>query len=568
MQSRREFLRSLSLAVVAASTAPISALGDARRRLSADLVVYGATSAGVAAAVQAARLGRSVVLLEPSRLIGGMTASGIGATDIQSEQYCSGFAREFYQRVYKHYGDASFWHYCTRAEFVSHSPVLRASPDKIPIWHKFEPHVASRIFVDMLREAGVRIVMGERLDLRQGVVKHGAKIVSLTMESGMIVSGGVFVDATYEGDLLAKAGVHYTIGRESNEVYGEAYNGVRPGSPLRIDPFVRPGDPSTGLLPGVAAASPGAAGQADTRVQAYNFRLCLTDVPENRVPIVKPDGYDPRLYESMARTLSRLFKPMPPAVYSTDPNHGRILMMTPLPNCKVDLNTNAGTVSADLVGASYAWPDGDYALRDRLWQQHASYTKGLLWFAANDPRMTPASRREVTRWGLAGDEFADTNFWPPHLYVREARRMVSDYVMTEHHSRRSASADDGVAVASYPIDCHCVSYYVGEAGQTMSEGNLFAPNHPFAISFRSIRPRSRECENLLVTCAVSATHVAFSAIRMEPVFMMLGQAAGTAASIALTDRITVQDVPYDRLRAQLRRDGMVLSPLPDAVHKA
>lgn len=551
----------LSASIVVAGLGSTRAHSDAKRRISADVVVYGATSAGVIAAVAAAKLGRSVALVESSRTIGGMTVSGLSATDIQLEAYCGGLAREFYHRLYCYYGDASSWHYCTRGEFTAHSPVLHASPAKIPIWHKFEPHVASRILIDLLREAGVRVVLDERLDLRQGVLKHGAKIVALTMESGTQVVGKVFVDATYEGDLLAKAGVRYVVGREANSVYGEEFNGIRPGLALRSDPFVRAGDPSAGLLPGVAFAEPGPVGTADTRVQGYFFRLCLTDVPENRVPIAKPDGYDPRLYEGMARSLSRLFSPYPPAVYAGASAANQVLSLTPLPNRKVDLNTNAGSVTADLIGASYNWPDGDYATRVKLWQKHATYTRGLLWFAANDPRMAPASRNEIARWGLAADEFSDTNFWPPHLYVREGRRMVSDYVMSEQHSRRGMSADDGIAVASYSIDCHCVSYYVGPSRELMSEGNLFTHSNPFAISYRAIRPRARECENLLVTCAISASHVAYSAIRMEPVFMMLGQAAGTAASIAATDQSTVQDVPYERLRAQLLRDGLILTPL-------
>lgn len=565
MYSRRDFVKSLAAALLVAGGASDCARSDRVPRSSADIIVYGATSAGVTAAVQAARMGYDVILVEPGRSIGGMTTSGLGATDISSPTYCSGLALEFYRRVYRYYGRDEAWRFERRASYVARRPAIRASLQAVPIWHRFEPHAAARVFDDMLREARVTVLTGRRLDLARGVERVGRRIVSLTMLTGEVISGEMFIDATYEGDLLASAGVRTIVGREANDVYGETLNGVRPGAALAIDPHVSPGDERSGLLPGIQGAAPGPAGSADGRVQAYNFRLCLTDKEENAVPFPKPRWYNSADYEAIGRvfaqngrrgglaTLAR-FARSPSTICE-------FASYTPLPNCKVDANTGPGPLNLDPVGLSYGWAEGGYAQREEIWGRHAEYMKGLMWFAANDSRAPEVVRLQTRRWGLAADEFPESDNWPPLLYVREARRMVSDCVMTERHAFGEEAVRDGVAVASYRLDCHRVSYYRGADGQLETEGGLFVSSRPFAISYRAIRPNAGQCTNVTAACCVSASHVAYSSIRMEPVYMMLGQAAATACCLALGEGFTVQELPYVQLRRQLLRDGLTVEPV-------
>ncbi len=418
----------------------------------------------------------------------------------------------------------------------------------------------------MVREAGVTVVLGERLDLKKGVRKDGARITAITMESGREFAAKVFIDASYEGDLMAKSGVSYIVGREPNSLYGETLNGTFPFTPApfpKISPHVIPGDPKSGLLPRVEPKPPAPKGSGDHRVQAYNFRVCLTDIPENRVPISKPANYNPLEYELLARHIATMKNvrpgPRKHAAIGLRGNGGDLgINFELVPNRKTDSNSGS-EFGSDMFGASYDWPEGDYAARERLFQYHKDYTLGLLWFLGHDERLPVEVRAEMQRWGLPKDEFADTGHFPHQLYVREARRMISDYVVTEHDAKGGPRAEDGVALASYPLDSHGVTLYVDEKGVLHRERGFFVGGFSaFPISYRALRPRAGECDNLLVLSCLSASHAAYGSVRMEPVFMMLGHAAGAAASLAIDRSATVQNVPYPALRERLLAEKQIL----------
>jgi hypothetical protein len=522
-----------------------------------DIVVYGGTSGGVVAAVQAARSGHSVVLISPTQKLGGLTASGLGMTDTAGyRQIIGGLAREFYQRIGKHYGDPSNWHWGDREGYMKK---VASGAARDGMMHNFEPHVAEKVFEEWAADSKITIVRGERLDLRQGVIKEGARITALRMESGRTFPGKIFMDASYEGDLLPGAGVAHTLGRESKETYQERFAGVQPRAGVEhqfrhpADPYIKPGDASSGLLPEIHAATPaamGSEGSADKLIQAYNFRLCLTDVPENRIPIQRPDGYDPARYELLGRYFKAGFA-HPFGLHDA------------MPNRKTDLN-NFGPFSVDYLRGNDGYVEGDYATRDRIIAEHIRYQKGLLYFFLTDERVPTEIRQQLAQWGYAKDEFADNGHWPWQIYVREARRMISDYVMTEHHILGPQIAPDSIGLGCYPLDCHNVQRFVNAEGYALVEGGIFASQHsPYPISYRSIVPRRAECENLLVPWSLSASHVAFLSIRMEPVFMVLSQSAATAASLALQNHCPVQDIAYDQLRDQLAKQNQVLDFKPD-----
>ncbi len=491
-----------------------------------DVVIYGGTSSGVIAATKAARLGRSVVLIEPSRHLGGMTVSGLGATDIGNKAAIGGMAREFYQRVGRKYDQDEAW--------------------------RFEPHVAEAVYAEMFAETDVQIVLGERLGRRRGVRMAGQRINAIRMESGRLYRGGVFIDATYEGDLMAGAGVTYTVGREGNAQYDETLNGVQTHNATHhqfikdVDPYIVPGDPSSGLLPGIDAAGPGEEGSGDQRVQAYCFRMCTTDVAANRRPWAKPDGYDPQQYELLLRNFD--------AGDERVPWYG--VMM---PNRKTDTNNNHA-VSTDFIGMNYAYPEADYATRERIIAAHKSYQQGLMWTLANHPRV-PADVREIFQtWALARDEFTDNDNWPYQLYIREACRMVGEYVMTQHDCQGRRHAADPIGLAAYTMDSHNVQRYVDANGHVRNEGDVQVGGFsPYPIAYRAIVPQRTECTNLLVPVCLSASHIAYGSIRMEPVFMVLGESAAAAADLALEAGVSVQDVDYARLAERLRTAGQVLS---------
>ncbi len=485
-----------------------------------DVCVYGATSAGVAAAVQAADMGKSVCLLELGRNVGGMTTSGLGATDTGHKQVIGGLSRRFYRDVGRRYGKRIGW--------------------------EFEPHVAAEVYAEWLRDRGIRARFGEPL---AGVARQGARIQSVTSGTGLTVRAKVYIDGSYEGDLMARAGVSYTVGRESDLRYSELFNGVQYGHQHTflhfVDPYCAPGDPTSGRLPGVSDIPLGRQGDGDTLIQAYNFRLCLTREPRNRVPFPRPDGYDPDDYELLRRYIDV-------GVFDV------FNLNREIPGGKTDHN-NWGAVNTDYIGGNYGWPDGTYEERERIFQDHVRYDQGLFHFLGTDNRLPEEVRRTTSAWGLAADEFRETGNWPPELYIREARRMVSDYVLTEHDSFGRDVAEDPVGMASYRMDSHNCKRTV-YAGRAVNEGDVeVVPLDPVPISYRAIRPRRSECENLLVPVCASCSHIAFGMIRMEPVFMILGQSAGAAAALAI-DRAggVVQDVPYAGLKKVLEDAGQVL----------
>lgn len=513
-----------------------------------DIVVYGGTSAGVVAAVQARRMDRSVVLIEPTQHLGGLTSGGLGQTDSGNEAAIGGMALEFYQRVHDHYEKPEAWY---RQKPESYRPFR---PDSETMW-KFEPHVAEAVFDQWAEESGVDVVRGARLDRERGVRINGGRIESLTTTDGRTFAGKVFLDTTYEGDLMAAAGVSFSVGRESNARYGETLNGVQVENTNKrvgdkyvpVDPYRTPGDRSSGLVWGITHHDPGTDGEADDCVQAYCFRMCLTDVPENRVPFSRPDNYDEAHYELLLRWFETGQRWVP-------------WINSPMPNRKTDTNNNGVVImSTDFIGGNYDYPEASDARRAEIVADHRNYQMGLMWTMANHPRVPKSIRNEVSRWGLANDEFDDNDHWPRQLYVREARRMIGDYVMTEHDCLRKTSIDRSIGLGSYALDSHHVQRYVTSADMARNEGNLYSRVRvPYPIAYGAIVPRKEECQNLLVPVCLSASHIAYGSIRMEPVFMILAQSAATAAAQSLTEEVAVQDINYGQLHVQLIADKQVL----------
>ncbi len=492
-----------------------------------DVLVFGGTAAGVSAASTARRLGKSVIVTEFGHHIGGLTSGGLGWTDIGNKAAIGGFAHEFYKRLGKHYGRAEAW------------------------W--FEPSVAEKELRALLAEANVPVYLEQRL---AGVKKDGARIAEISMEDGNVFRAKMFIDCTYEGDLMAKAGVPYMIGREANARFGETLNGVRGQTPkhqflVPVDPYVQPGDPASGLLSFVQADPAGMPGAGDRSVQAYNFRLCLTKNPANRLPIQPPPGYDPKRYELLGRYCDGLVKA---GAKISIGNFLKIDMVTPE---KTDINNNGG-FSTDFIGANYDYVEADYATRAKIWAAHLDYIAGFLTFLGNDARVPENIRSEMKAWGLCRDEFQDTGGWPHAMYVREARRMLSDFVMTEKVCRHLETADDSVGLGAYNMDSHNCRRIVHD-GMAQNEGDVQVGVKPYPISYRSIVPKQSDCENLLVPVCLSATHIAYGSIRMEPVFMILAQSSATAACMAIDEKVPVQKIEYAKLREQLEKDGQMLA---------
>jgi hypothetical protein len=540
MKHRSLFSLAVALGVAASSFAEDAA--------TYDIVVYGGTSGGVTAAIQAARMGRTVVLIEPTKFLGGLTTGGLGATDIGNKKAIGGISREFYHRIWQNYQKDAEWTRQTREEYFAKRP--HGNSDAEDTMWTFEPHVATKVYGDMIAEAKVPVVFGERLDLKSGVKKKGARITEIVMESGKRFAGKMFIDATYEGDLMAKAGVSYHVGREANATYGETLDGVQAGHAKshqfvkNVDPYVVPGDPKSGLIHGIQADGPGEEFGGDRRVQAYNFRMCSTDVPENRIPWEKPEGYDEKMFELALRN-----------VEAGDP---RISWApTPMPNRKTDTNNNFA-VSTDYIGMNYDYPDGDYATRDRIWKAHELWQKGLMWTYANHPRVPEAIRTAFSKLGLAKDEFADHGHWPRQMYIREARRMISDYVMSEKNCRRLEVVEDSVGMGAYNMDSHHCQRYVTKEGFVRNEGDVQVGTRPYPVSFRSIRPKAEQCTNLVVPVCLSASHIAYGSIRMEPVFMVLGQSAATAAAQAIEQGVDIQKIDAAKLKERLLADKQML----------
>ncbi len=522
---------------------------------SYDLVIYGGTSAGVAAAIQASRMDKSVVLIEPSQRLGGLTTGGLGQTDIGNKQAIGGISREFYQNIRKHYENPANWKWQSRQEYQDGGQTRTAEGEEA-MW-TFEPSAALEVYHQMIDAEDIDIVYNERLDRSaRGVTKSGQKIQSITMESGKTFSGKMFMDATYEGDLMATAGVSYTVGRESNDEYGETVNGVQAnhwsitlkGKPSLnaanhnfvpgVDPYVEKGNPDSGLLPYIIEGGPGIDGTGDKKVQAYGFRMCLTDHPDNRIPFEKPAGYEERNYELLFRNYEAGETRVP-------------WINSAMPNRKTDTNNNHG-FSTDFTGQNHDYPEASYEEREKIVEAHRQYQKGLMWSLAYHPRMPEKIRNVVSQWGTCKDEFEREDGWQNQLYIREARRMVSDYVMTQHHCEGLELAEDAVGLAAYGMDSHNIQRYVDHNGYVQNEGNVQASvQGPYPISYQSIIPKKGEAHNLFVPVCLSATHIGFGSIRMEPVFMVLGQSAAIAASLAIDHGITVQELPYEQLKLAL-----------------
>jgi hypothetical protein len=513
---------------------------------SYDVVVYGGTSGGVIAAVQAGRMGKSVVLIEPGKHLGGMTTGGLGATDMGNEAAIGGVSREFYRRIRDYYQDKSHWKTETFEAYQKREHYI--FPEAM---FGFEPHVAELVYNQMLAEAKVKIVLGQRLDLKAGVKKEGSRVVSIAMEGGAAYAGKEFIDATYEGDLMARAGVSYAVGREANSQYGETINGIEVREAkshqftLPVDPYVKSGDPKSGLLPNIHTGPPGKDGEADAREQAYNYRICTTNDPQNRIAFPKPDGYDEKDFELLLRFYDAGFNGIPWG------SRG-------MPNNKTDTN-NSGAFSTDYIGMADAYPEADYATREKITADHIRYDEGLLYTLANNPRVPQRLRESVAKWGLAKDEFADNGNWPYQLYVREARRMIGDYVMTQDDIQGKHKCDDSIGLGSYGMDSHNCQRYVDATGHARNEGDVQVHGSPpYGISYKSLLPKAGQCTNLLVPVCMSATHIAYGSIRMEPVYMIMGQATGTAAALAIDENVDVQKLPYAKLAERLLADKQLL----------
>ncbi|NUQ63696.1 MAG: FAD-dependent oxidoreductase [Pirellulales bacterium] len=522
---------------------------------SYDLVIYGGTSGAVTAAVQAKSMGRSVVIVSPDKHVGGLSSGGLGYTDTGRKEVIGGLSREFYHRVWKHYQKPEAWNWSPPKQLPDQGGGPHSREAQQSTMWIFEPHVAEAIFDAWVKEQEIPVVRDAWLDRQLGVRMDGNRIQSITTLDGRTFTGRIFIDATYEGDLMAAAKVDYHVGREANCVYGETFNGVQTGvlhhrhhfGVLKrpVDPYRVPGDPSSGLLPRISPAPPGTKGEGDHRLQAYCFRMCLSDVPENRVPFPKPDGYDPQQYALLLRVFDAGWR----EVFDK---------FDRIPNGKTDTN-NHGPFSTDNIGMNYDYPEASYERRREIIQEHEVYQKGLMYFLANDPRVPEDVRTAIGRWGLAKDEFADTGHWPRQIYVREARRMLGRFVMTENVLLKRNEVPEPVGMGSYTMDSHNVQRYVTPDGHVQNEGDIgVGTNGPYQISYGSLVPKKGQCENLLVPVCVSSSHIAYGSIRMEPVFMVLGQSAATAAVQAIEDGVAVQDVDYKKLRARLLADGQVL----------
>lgn len=515
-----------------------------------DVVVYGSSSAGVIAAVQSAKMGKKTLLISVDKHIGGMTASGLGATDINKHTQIGGLSRVFYQKVYDYYLKSEAWTADERENYFSESKksIFGGKSDLLRMQWVFEPKVAQKIFADMLQEVNVETVLNERLILdKKGVIKKNGKIISIQMESGKSYSAKMFIDATYEGDLMAMSGVGYTVGREANKQYGETLNGILPTKIMSvttdgrsIDPYIEQGNPKSGLLPFIEPKSPGKTGSSDKRVQAYCYRFTLTKDQANMRPIEKPKNYNPLWFEIYARMFEQKKSMKLP------------LTLSMLPNKKTDTN------HADFIGASYTWAEAGYKERAKIAQMHKDFALGKVWFLGNDSRVPKRIREEMKQYGLPKDEFTDTDNFPFQIYVREARRMVSEYVMREQNVLGKEIASESVGVGTYWLDSHVVSHFADKKGQLWIEGTFWNKENVYPISYKSIIPKTKECTNLLVPVCLSSTHAAYGSIRMEPVYMVLGQSAATAACLSIDENVPLQELPYQLLEQQLLKDNQIL----------
>ena len=527
-----------------------------------DLVVYGGTPGGITAAVQAARMGKTALIIEPGNRLGGASSGGLGWADIGVEQTIGGMSLEFFQRVYDYYQRDSVWKFQHREDYKlrgNHAVAVSG-----PMW-SFEPRAANYVFEEMVCEQeGITVVYNERLDLGKGVEKMGGKIISITMESGKTFKGKYFVDASYEADVMELAGVSSHLGRESRDTYDESLAGVLGPTiteffqpKVFFGPDVSPYDEDGKLLPTIQDIPMGNPGDGDRKIQAYNFRACLTTAEDNKLPIPRPANYDSMTYELLRRYIEA----------KDLQSIRRILTISPLPNNKTDINDGGHgcPFSTDFNGMNWDYPEGSYETRERIWEEHYDFTVGLFYFLGNDPRVPESIRNEMLTYGLPKDEYMETGNWTPQLYVRETRRMIGAHVLIQQDCLENTRKENSIGMASYAPDSHHVQRVVYDNGEVINEGNFFLDHNPYEIPLGVILPKKNECSNLLVPVCVSSSHVAFGSIRMEPVFMIMGQAAGTVAVLALEGETAVQDVEYQKIKQQLIRDKqrLKLDELPD-----
>lgn len=527
----------------------------------ADVIIYGGTSSGIAAAIEVDRMGKTVIVIEPSSRIGGLSTGGLGQTDIGNKQVIGGISLEFYKNIKKYYQNPKNWKWQKPSEYKDGGQTKTEAGEEA-MW-TFEPSAALNVFHQMIEGTDIKLIYGQRLNRTSGVRKTDNKITSISMESGETYLGRMFIDATYEGDLMAATGVSFTVGREPNSQYRENLNGVQANtfSPSLlgtlstnganhnfvdgVDPYVIKGDKSSGVLPYIDSNGPGNEGEGDKRVQAYCFRMCLTDHPKNRIPFKKPDNYNELNYELLFRNYEAGFDDIP-------------WINSSMPNRKTDTNNKNG-FSTDFIGQNYDYPMASYEEREKIVEKHRNYQQGLMWALANHPRIPKKIRKEVSRWGTSKDEFEREDGWQRQLYIREARRMVGEYVMTQKNCEGIDVITDAIGMAAYGMDSHNVQRYIDENGHVKNEGNVEAKfPKPYPISYRSITPIEKECANLLVPVSLSASHIAYGSIRMEPVFMILGQSAAIAATLAIDQDSSVQQVNYKQLKKILVAKGQIL----------
>jgi hypothetical protein len=494
-----------------------------------DVCIYGGTSAGIIAAYSAIKLGKTVVVINPDNHMGGLSTGGLGQTDIGNKSAITGLAHDFYCRLGAYYGTTEAW--------------------------QFEPKAATKVYNDYIAEANIPILYNKRLN---SVTKDGALIKSITLEDSkrpskvakQRISASMFIDCSYEGDLMAQAKVSYTAGREANSVYGETYDGVQLMNghqlPDGIDPYKIAGDPKSGLLWGISSEKLAAQGSGDKKVQAYNYRICLTDDPANLIPITKPANYDPSKYELLLRLMTKTGKT----------SLGDYFIWSLMPNHKTDINNKNG-FSTDMIGMNWDYPDASYAERQKIIDAHTDYTKGLLYFVGHNQRVPETLRNQMLKWGYPKDEFTQYGNFTPQLYIREARRMIGEYVMTEKNCTGKEIVTDKIGMAAYTMDSHNIQRIVVN-GMAKNEGNVEIGGFPpYPISYRSITPKRGECQNLLVPVCLSASHIAFGSIRMEPVFMVLGQSAAIAACMAIDDKCAVQDNNVEKIQLLLNTNPLL-----------
>ncbi|MBI3878868.1 MAG: FAD-dependent oxidoreductase [Verrucomicrobia bacterium] len=531
----------------------VALLAPSLRAAEYDVVIYGGTCAAVTAAVQAKKLGKSVIIISPDKHLGGLSSGGLGFTDTGNKAVIGGLSREFYHRVWLHYDKAESWKWQKKEEYGGKGQGTPAVDGEQRTMWIFEPSVAEQVFEDFIKENKITVKRNEWLDRAKGVKKSGARLVSITTLSGKTYAGKMFIDATYEGDLMAAAGAEYHVGREAQNVYDEKWNGVQVGvlhhghhfGKMNLSPYVVPDDPKSGVLPRVSTEPPGEYGAGDKKVQAYCFRMCLSDNPKNQRPFPKPKGYDAKQYELLLRVFAAGWRE---TFHKFDP----------IPNHKTDCN-NHGPFSTDNIGMNWDYPDASYDRRREIIREHELYQKGWLYFLANDPRVPADVQKEIRRWGLPKDEYRDNGNWSPQLYIREARRLIGQYVMTENDLLKKRATPDSVGMGSYGIDSHNIQRYITPEGFVQNEGDIgTGTKGPYEIAYGSLVPKRGQADNLLVPVCVSASHIAFGSIRMEPVFMILGESSATAAAMAIDAGLAVQDVPYEKLRERLLKDGQIL----------